>query len=159
VGRRAVYIGSFDPVTNGHLSVIDTALRVFDELYVAVACNIEKKPIFTADERVSLIKKAVGSKKNVHIGSFDGLAVDYAKNNKASVLIRSLRAVSDFEQEFQMALANRRLAKTIETVFLMPSEDYFFISSRLIKEIVKLGGSVKDFVPPHVEDVLRKKLL
>ena len=155
---KAIYAGSFDPVTYGHLNILESAQKLFDEIFVAVARNIGKTPTFIQDERVKLLQQAVRTKKNIHVEAFDGLAVDYARQKGAVAMIRGLRALSDFDTEFQMALANQRLNRHIETVFLMPKEDLFFISSRLIKEIVTMGGSVKDFVPPFVERALKEKL-
>jgi pantetheine-phosphate adenylyltransferase len=155
---KAVYAGSFDPVTYGHLNILESALKLFDEVYVAVARNIGKTPTFNPDERVKLIHQSVKSNKRIHVESFEGLAVDYARQKKAVAMIRGMRALSDFDAEFQMALANRRLDAKIETIFLMPHEDLFFISSRLIKEIASFGGHLKDFVPPHVERALKEKL-
>jgi pantetheine-phosphate adenylyltransferase len=156
--RRAIYPGSFDPVTNGHLDVIDRARKLFDEVIVAVAHNDQKHPLFPLDERLRLIKGALGKIKNVEVAPLDGLLVDFAKTRKATAVIRGLRAISDFEFEFQMALMNRKLESTVETIFLMPKEEYTYLSSRIVKEIARLGGDVKDFVPARVADALRKKL-
>jgi len=156
--RRALYPGSFDPVTFGHIDLIDRARKTFDRVFVAVAVNSEKKPLFSVEERVKLLKQAVGKKKGVVIDTFDGLMVDYARSKKLGIIIRGLRATSDFDYEFQMALTNRLLAEDIDTMFLMPSEKHFYISSRLIKEIAQLGGDVSRFVPPFVKRALSEQL-
>ncbi len=155
--RRAVYPGSFDPVTNGHLDVIERASRLFDEVIVAVAVNSEKTGLFSFEERVELLQRALGGIPNVSVTRFDGLLVDFARSRSAQVVIRGLRAVSDFEFEFQMALMNRKLEPEIETVFLMPREDYTYLSSRIVKEIARLGGAVGAFVPDFVAAALREK--
>ena len=152
--RRALYPGSFDPVTYGHLDLIERARKLFDQVHVAVAVNEEKKPMFTVEERITLLKKALGQKKGVTIDSFEGLIVEYARARNIAIIIRGLRATSDFDYEFQMALTNRTLAADIDTMFLMPSEKHFYLSSRLIKEIARLGGDVSRFVPPFVEKLL-----
>jgi pantetheine-phosphate adenylyltransferase len=156
--RRAIYPGSFDPVTNGHLDVIDRARKLFDEVIVAVAHNDQKHPLFPLDERLRLIKGALGKIKNVEVAPLDGLLVDFAKTRKATAVIRGLRAISDFEFEFQMALMNRKLESTVETIFLMPKEEYTYLSSRIVKEIARLGGDVTQFVPRAVAQALRSKL-
>ena len=156
--RRAIYPGSFDPITNGHLDVVERAARLFDEVIVAVAMNVGKEPLFSAKERREMILPAVKHLPNVTVDSFDTLLVDYASQKKAAAVVRGLRAVSDFEFEFQMALMNRSLAPKVETVFLMPKDSYAFLSSRMIKEIVRLGGSAKGFVPPFVETALQRRL-
>ncbi|OGX37159.1 MAG: pantetheine-phosphate adenylyltransferase [Omnitrophica WOR_2 bacterium RIFCSPHIGHO2_02_FULL_50_17] len=156
--RRAIYPGSFDPVTYGHIDVIERAAHVFDEVIVAVANNIQKKPLFDTRERVAMLLESTKSIKGIRIDVFDGLVIDFAHKNNANVLIRGLRMVSDFEYEFQMALTNRRLAEDIETVFLMPSEGYSFLSSTLIKEAVSLGADVSSFVPEDVAKRLKKRL-
>jgi pantetheine-phosphate adenylyltransferase len=152
--RRALYPGSFDPVTFGHLDVIDRARQQFDEVHVAVAINTDKSPLFSTEDRVQLLKKAVGKRKGIYVNAFHGLIVDHAKSLKAGTIIRGLRATSDFDYEFQMALTNRTIAKEIDTVFLMPSEKYFYVSSRLIKEISRWGGDISRFVPAHVKQLL-----
>jgi pantetheine-phosphate adenylyltransferase len=154
----AIYPGSFDPLTNGHLDVLERAAKLFDRVIVAVALSESKNPLFTLEERVALMKPAVARMKNVKAGVFDGLLVEYAHKQKAQAIVRGLRAVSDFEFEFQMALMNRKLAKDIETIFMMPKETYTFISSRIVKEIARMGGDVSPFVPPHVAAALKKKL-
>src|SRR3984893_16336920 len=156
--KRAIYPGSFDPVTNGHLDVVERARKLFDEVIVAVAHNDEKQPLFSLEERLELLKQTVGKIDKVRIGKFDGLLVEFARTEKASAVIRGLRAVSDFEFEFQMALMNRKLESTVETIFLMPKEEYTYLSSRLVKEIARLGGDVSKFVPAVVVTALDKKL-
>ena len=155
--RIAVYPGTFDPVTFGHVDVVERSLRMFDELIVAIAANPKKQPLFTLDERIDLFRKALGRRRNVRIEGFDCLLVDYMKKKRAVGLIRGLRAVSDFEYEMQLALMNRRLDSTIETVFLMPSEEYSFITSTIVKEAASYGGNVTSLVPPAVVVGLRKK--
>uniref|UniRef100_A0A7C4AJD4 Phosphopantetheine adenylyltransferase n=1 Tax=Thermodesulfovibrio aggregans TaxID=86166 RepID=A0A7C4AJD4_9BACT len=156
--RVGVYPGTFDPITNGHLDVIKRALKIFDELIIAVAVSsYRKKLLFTVEERVDFIRETTKGLKNLKIEVFDGLLADFIKQKKATAIIRGLRAVSDFEFEFQLAHANRRIFKEAETVFLMPSEEYSFLSSSLVKEIAYFGGSVKNLVPPFVEAALKKK--
>lgn len=155
--KLAVYPGSFDPLTNGHVDIIERGARIFDSIIVAVLGNNEKRPLFTVDERVKIIKTVFKHAPNVQVDTFDGLLVEYARRKKASVLVRGLRAVSDFEYEFQMALMNRHLAPGLETVFMMPAEQYTYISSRLIKEVFMLGGAIEGLVPPVVEERLRAK--
>ncbi len=156
--RCAVYPGSFDPVTYGHIDIIERANCIFDEIIVAVARNLQKKPLFTLTERLEMLKEATKHMKNIRIEVFDGLVIDYARRNKTRVLIRGLRMISDFEYELQMALTNRRLDGNIETVFLMPSEGYSYLSSTLIKEAASLGADVTHFVPEFVSKRLKKKL-
>lgn len=156
--RRAIYPGSFDPVTNGHFDVLQRAARLFDEVIVAVAVNDQKRGLFSTTERVELLAKVAADLPNVRVAHFDGLLVEFAKSEGAGALIRGLRAISDFEFEFQMALMNRKLKPEIETVFLMPREEYTYLSSRIVKEIAKLGGEVDAFVPPVVAVALREKL-
>ena len=156
--RRAIYPGSFDPITNGHLDVVERAIRLFDEVIIAVAVNIDKEPLFSAKDLHQMIQRAVRHLPNVSVDSFETLLMDYAKQKKAVAVVRGLRAVSDFEFEFQMALMNRNLAPQVETVFLMPKDSYAYLSSRMIKEIVRLGGSAKGFVPPFVETALQRRL-
>lgn len=158
--RRAIYPGTFDPITNGHLDVAERALRLFDEVIIAVASNSGKNPLFSLEERVEMTKSSVtqlqGSER-LSVGSFDELLVNYAKNQGACAVIRGLRAVSDFEFEFQLALMNRKLNPDLETIFLMPKESYTYLSSRMIKEIARLGGPVDGFVPQVVEQELLKR--
>jgi pantetheine-phosphate adenylyltransferase len=153
----AVYPGSFDPLTNGHVDIISRGARLFDRIIVANMVNAEKAPLFSMAERVDITRKVFRDHANVEVDTFDGLLVDYVAKRHANVLVRGLRAVSDFEYEFQMALMNRRLNSTIETVFMMPAEQYSYISSRLIKEVFALGGRVHGLVPELVETRLREK--
>lgn len=155
--RRAIYPGSFDPVTNGHLDLIGRALGLFDEVIVGVADNEAKAPLFTTAERVQLVRRSVGERKGLSVEPLDGLLVDFCGRREAFVVIRGLRAVSDFEFEFQMALTNRRLQPKIETIFLTPREDCIFLSSRLVKEVARLGGDVAPFVAPPVLSALNEK--
>jgi pantetheine-phosphate adenylyltransferase len=156
--KRAIYPGSFDPITNGHLDVIHRAATLFDEVIVAVAYNEQKSSLFTADERTDLILRVTGEVPNIRVARFDGLLVEFAKTQKATAVVRGLRAVSDFEFEFQMALMNRKLEPEIETIFLMPAEKYTYLSSRIVKEIARLGGDITAFVPESVARMLREKL-
>lgn len=156
--RTAIYPGSFDPFTNGHLDVVQRAAKLFDRVIVAVASNESKHPLFTKEERVALVQKAVVKLPNVEADAFDGLLVEYVASKKARAIVRGLRAVSDFEFEFQLALMNRKLDENIETIFMMPKDTYTFLSSRIVKEIARLGGDVKQFVPPNVQTALKKKL-
>ncbi|MDP3919597.1 MAG: pantetheine-phosphate adenylyltransferase [Candidatus Omnitrophota bacterium] len=156
--RRAIYPGSFDPVTLGHLDLIKRALLIFDEIIVAVAVNTEKKTLFSLEERTKFVKKAVHGLSGVRVESMVGLTVDYAKSKKAHSIVRGLRATSDFEYEFQMALTNRKLSKRVDTVFLMPSESFFYLSSRLIKEIAAFRGDISDYVPRFVVKEIRQRL-
>jgi pantetheine-phosphate adenylyltransferase len=155
--KRAIYPGSFDPITNGHLDVIERARKLFAEVTVAVAHNDEKQPLFSLQERLDLLQETIGKINNVRIAQFDGLLVEFAVAQEASAVIRGLRAVSDFEFEFQMALMNRKLDGNVETIFLMPKEEYTYLSSRLVKEIARLGGDVSKFVPDVVAKALRGK--
>ncbi len=156
--RRAIYPGSFDPVTNGHLDVIERARKLFDEVIVAVAHNDQKKPLFSLEERLEFLRTVAGSRAGVLIAPLDGLLVEFARRENAQAVVRGLRAVSDFEFEFQMALMNRKLEGNVETIFLMPKEEYTYLSSRIVKEIARLGGDVGEFVPPCVVESFRKKL-
>src|SRR5262245_34402758 len=156
-GRLAIYPGSFDPLTNGHVDIILRGAHLFDRILVAVLVNAEKQALFTADERVDMIREVFREYPNVEVDTFDGLMVDYARRKRASVIVRGLRAVSDFEYEFQMALMNRHVEPSLETVFMMPAEQYTYLSSRLIKEVFGLGGEVRGLVPPSVEARLRDK--
>jgi pantetheine-phosphate adenylyltransferase len=158
VGKRAVYPGMFDPVHNGHLDVIERSLRIFDELIVAVVANPSKAPLFSVGERLEMIDEATPElRSNFRIVAFDGLLIDLVERERADCIVRGIRAVSDFEYEFQMALMNRKLRPTIETVFLMPHEKYTYISSRLIKEVASFGTSVAGLVPRIVEKRLAEK--
>ena len=156
--RDAVYPGSFDPITNGHLDVIQRAARLFDRVIVAVAINESKTPMFTMAQRKDLTVRSVGHLPNVEVDTFTDLLVDYVQSKKGEAVIRGPRAVSDFEFEFQLALMNRKLNEKVETIFMMPKETYTFISSRMIKEVARLGGDISSFVPAHVEQALRKKV-
>jgi pantetheine-phosphate adenylyltransferase len=155
----ALYPGTFDPITNGHLDLIQRGSALFDKLIVGILRNEEKKVLFSVADRIEMLKEVTCSLSNVEVGSFDGLLVDYAAECGASVILRGIRAVSDYEYELQMALMNRRLKPEIETVFLMASEAHSFISSRLVKEVIRLGGNISGLVPPSIEGRLRKRLL
>jgi pantetheine-phosphate adenylyltransferase len=155
--RIAIYPGSFDPLTNGHVDIIERGARIFDSIVVAVLANVEKKPLFSEGERVQIIRDVFKDRPNVQVDTFDGLLVEYAQRKNASVIVRGLRAISDFEYEFQMALMNRHLAPGLETVFMMPAEQYTYISSRLIKEVFMLNGEIDGLVPKIVEERLHAK--
>lgn len=155
--RIAIYPGTFDPITNGHLDLVRRGIRIFDEVIIAVAPNPKKQPLFTLDERLRLIRESIKDIENVKVEAFNGLLVDYVESKKAIAIIRGLRAVSDFEYELQIALMNRRLNSMIETVFMMPSEEFSFLTSSLVKEVSSFGGSVKDLVPEVVERALYEK--
>jgi pantetheine-phosphate adenylyltransferase len=155
----AVYPGSFDPPTNGHVDIISRGARLFDRIIVAILVNAEKSPLFTMEERVEILREVFRDQPNVEVDTFDGLLVEFVERRHAQVIVRGLRAVSDFEFEFQMALMNRRLTPRIETVFMMPAEQYTYISSRLIKEVFALGGRVQGLVPDLVEQRLRAKVM
>ncbi len=157
--KIAVYPGTFDPITNGHLDVIKRALKIFDRLIVLVAHHPEKNTLFSVEERLEMIKEVLKDMKNVEVDAYDGLLVDYVKKKNAIAIIRGMRAVSDFEFEFQMALMNRHLYPDIEILFLFPDERYTYLSSSLIKEVISLGGDVSSFVPPSVLERLRRKLI
>ena len=160
--RRAIYPGSFDPVTNGHLDIIERGCKLFDEIIVSILVNPEKKPFFTVDERREMLSEVLKDinqgKCNVLVDSFQGLLVNYAVAQEASVIVRGIRAISDYEYELQMALMNRRLEPGIETVFMMPAEIYSYVSSRLVKEVFQLGGPVAGLVPPIIEKRMKEKL-
>ncbi len=156
--RTVVYPGSFDPLTNGHLDVIQRAAKLFDQVIVAVARNESKNPLFDLGERMALVREVITPIPNTSADSFDGLLVDYVEKRSGHAVIRGLRAVSDFEFEFQLALMNRKLNERIETIFMMPKDTYTFLSSRIVKEIARLGGDVSAFVPPQVRAALLKKL-
>ena len=157
MGKRAVYPGMFDPIHNGHLDLIERSLRIFDELIVAVVANPSKEPLFAVKERLEMIDECTAGMQRMRIISFDGLLIDLVDRERADCIVRGLRAVSDFEYEFQMALMNRKLRHTVETVFMMPHERYTYISSRLIKEVASLGAGVNGLVPQAVEERLTKK--
>ncbi|PYP82560.1 MAG: pantetheine-phosphate adenylyltransferase [Blastocatellia bacterium AA13] len=153
--RRAIYPGSFDPITNGHLDIIERSAKLFDEVIVSVLVNEDKNPMFSTQERVELIQ-TVSRWSNVTVGTFEGLLVHYAVEQGAQVIVRGIRAVSDYEYELQMALMNRRLEPRVETVFMMSAEAYSYLSSRLIKEVFRLGGAISGLVPPEVEEQMKK---
>jgi pantetheine-phosphate adenylyltransferase len=155
--KLAVYPGSFDPLTNGHVDIIERGTRLFDKIVVAVLVNADKSPLFTMQERLDIVRDVFKGRPNVEVDTFEGLLVDYVARRKAHVIVRGLRALSDFESEFQMALMNRRLSPEVETVFMMPAEQYTYISSRLIKEVFALGGQVRGLVPEVVERRLTEK--
>ena len=157
--RTVIYPGSFDPLTNGHLDVIQRATKLFDRVIVAVAKNESKSPLFNLEERLELVTGAVEHLPNVETDAFDCLLVDYVEQQSAQAIIRGLRAVSDFEFEFQMALMNRKLNEKVETIFMMPKDTYTFLSSRIVKEIARLGGDVSAFVPPNVQEALMARLV
>ncbi len=156
--RTAIYPGTFDPVTNGHLDVIRRAMKIFDRLIVAVATNPRKEPLFTVEERLAMLRQVVRGWKGVEVTSVEGLIVDYALKRRALVVIRGLRAVSDFEYELQMALMNRKLCPRVDTVFLMPSQQHIYLNSGLVKEIAKVGGRLEGLVPQAVARQLKKRL-
>jgi len=155
---RAVYPGSFDPVTNGHIDLIQRSAALFDNVLVAILRNTDKTPFFSVEERMEMLQDAIRGIKNVSVTSFEGLLVDFVERIGASVIIRGIRAISDYEYELQMALMNRRLSSKVETVFMLPAESYSFLSSRLVKEIAQLGGSIRGLVPEDVERRLGRKL-
>jgi len=156
--RIAIYPGSFDPLTNGHLDVIQRAAKLFDQIVVAIANNESKNPLFTLHERCALVKRAIQHFPNVEADTFDGLLVKYVEQRNGCAIVRGLRAVSDFEFEFQLALMNRKLNERVETIFMTPKDTYTFLSSRIVKEIARLGGDVGSFVPAHVREALSQKL-
>lgn len=153
----AIYPGTFDPVTNGHLDIIERASKLFDKVIITIAVNSSKKPLFTKEERLDMIKNVTKKFKNVSVDVFDGLLVSYAKKKKASVIIRGLRAISDFDYEFQIALTNRKLEPDVNTIFLMPSEKYSFLNSSLVRELASFKADVKQFVPDYVFRKLKEK--
>ena len=155
--RTAIYPGSFDPLTNGHLDVIERAAKLFDQVIVAIATNDSKNPLFTSAQRRELVNGSVKLLKNVEVDTFDGLLVDYVERRSGQAIVRGLRAVSDFEFEFQLALMNRKLNERVETIFMMPKDTYTFLSSRIVKEIARLGGDVSAFVPSNVRTALIEK--
>ncbi len=154
---KAIYPGSFDPVTNGHLDLIARAANIFDHLVVAILRNSEKNPLFTVEERVAMLSEGIAEFNNVSVSTFDGLLVDFAREERAHAVVRGIRAISDYEYEFQMALMNRRLAPDVETIFLMPDAKYSFVSSRLVKQVFRLGGSVDGLVPKFVIERMKDK--
>jgi pantetheine-phosphate adenylyltransferase len=156
--RTAIYPGSFDPLTNGHLDVIERAVKLFDRVVVAVAKNESKQPLFSLDERLALVRQAIKHIPTAEADTFDSLLVNYVERRNAQAIVRGLRAISDFEFEFQLALMNRKLNEKIETIFMMPKDTYTFLSSRIIKEIARLNGDVTAFVPAHVRTALLEKL-
>ncbi len=157
MAKTALYPGSFDPLTYGHVSIIERGLRIFDEVVVGIAVNIRKEPLFSIEERKALIEGSFPGEERLEIASFEGLLVDYADTRECDVILRGLRAVSDFEYELQMANMNRKLNDRIETVFMMTEESHFYVSSGLVKEVARFGGSVEDQVPDHVEAALAEK--
>jgi pantetheine-phosphate adenylyltransferase len=156
--QKAIYPGTFDPVTFGHIDLIKRATQIFEEVIVAVAANEDKKPLFSLKERVEMLRRATKGIDGIVIDEFDELVVNYARRKKVSVIIRGLRMISDFEYEFQMALTNRKLAKDVETIFLMPSESFSYVSSKLLKEAAKLGADLKGFVPDFVDKALKQRI-
>ncbi|HDZ24520.1 MAG TPA: pantetheine-phosphate adenylyltransferase [Desulfobacteraceae bacterium] len=156
-GNSAIYPGTFDPITNGHLSIIDRALTIFDKLIIAILHNPQKEPLFSLEERIGMIKESLNGAPNVEIDTFDGLLVDYAVQKKANVILRGLRALSDFEYEFQMALMNRKLNRDVQSIFLMTDYKWFYISSTIIKEAASLGGDTSGLVPEIVDRKLKEK--
>jgi pantetheine-phosphate adenylyltransferase len=155
--KTAIYPGTFDPITNGHLDLVKRAFVMFDEIIIAVAPSQKKEPLFTVQERLTLIKSAIRGFKNARVEAFNGLLVEYVRKKKGNAILRGLRAISDFEYELQMAHMNRRLDTNIETVFVMPSEEYSFLTSSIVREVASFGGSVKGLVPEEVEAALREK--
>lgn len=155
--KRGIYPGTFDPITNGHLDLVQRGLRIFDEIIIAVAPSPKKQPLFSLEERLRMIRESVKGRGNVEVEAFNGLLVEYAKTRGGVAIIRGLRAVSDFEYELQLALMNRRLDMSVETVFMMPSEEYSFLTSTIVKEAASFGGSVKGLVPPMVEKALNER--
>jgi len=156
--RRAIYPGSFDPITNGHLDIIERSSKLFDEVIIGVLVNSQKTPLFNFDERIEIIRAVVADWPQVKVDTFNGLLVNYAQSQQADCIVRGIRAVSDYEYELQMALMNRRLAPNIETVFMMAAEDYSYLSSRLVKEVFMLNGSITGLVPSLVEEKMKEKL-
>ena len=155
--HRAIYPGSFDPLTNGHLDIITRAANIVDELVVAAVCNPSKHPLFTLEERRDILAECLKDIPNVRVGCFEGLLVDYVRQEQANLIVKGLRAVSDFEVEFQMALLNRKLAPQVDTLFLMTASKHAFLSSSSVKEIARFGGDVSDLVPPYVNELLKGK--
>jgi pantetheine-phosphate adenylyltransferase len=156
-GRTAIYPGTFDPITNGHMSIINRGLQIFDKLIIAILYNPNKKPLFTIDERVVMINEVLKDTPNVEVDTFDGLLVDYAVLKESNVILRGLRALSDFEYEFQLALMNRKLCRDVQSIFLMTDYKWFYTSSTIVKEAVSLGGDINGLVPDIVEQKLKEK--
>jgi pantetheine-phosphate adenylyltransferase len=156
--RRVIYPGTFDPITNGHLDIIERAMTLFDRVTIGVTTHPAKNPLFTVEERVALIRQVTQDFKNVEVDSFGGLLVDYARRLGACAIIRGLRAISDFEYEFQMALVNRKISDGIVTVFLMPNEKYTYLNSTIVKELATFGGDISRFVPPEIEALIKQKI-
>lgn len=156
--KIAIYPGSFDPITNGHIDIIERGLKIFDKIFVGVLINNTKKPLFSVKERIEMIKQSIDSDKLI-VESFDGLLVDYVTKVNANAILRGIRAISDFEFEFQMALMNRKLLKSVDTVFMMPDEKYSYLSSKLVREVAKFKGDIKPFVPQIVADKLKEKFI
>ncbi len=156
--RVAIYPGSFDPITNGHLDVISRAANIADRLIVAVLRNESKQPLFSVEERMAMLREVVAPFDHIEVDAFDGLLVDYAARREATLIVRGIRAISDYEGELQMALMNRRLRPEVETIFLMAGEQFSFVSSRLVKEVIRLGGDIRGLVPPVVENQLKNRL-
>ncbi len=154
----AIYPGTFDPITNGHIDILERALKIFDKIVITIARNSSKNPLFSEQERLQMIVEVTKKYKNVEVESFEGLLVEYARKKKATAIIRGLRAISDFEYELQMALMNRKLDARVETVFFMPNEKYTYLNSSIVREIARLGGEVSDFVPPLVRLTLERKI-
>ncbi len=154
--KTAIYPGSFDPITNGHLDIINRGLKIFDKVIVGVLLNSSKKPLFSVSERIEMIKSSIQSNR-LEVNSFDGLLVDYVEKTGADAILRGIRAISDFEYEFQMALMNRKLLKTVDTVFMMPDEKYSYLSSKLVREVAKFNGNIEPFVPKIVIEKLKEK--
>lgn len=155
--KIAIYPGTFDPITNGHIDILERAIKLFDKVIIAIARNSAKNPLFTEEERLTLLQKVTNRYKNVQVDSFQGLLVDYMQKQNAIAVVRGLRAMTDFEFELQMALMNRKLDEKMETVFLMPNEKYTYLSSNVVREIARLGGDISKFVPPIVNKALRQK--
>ena len=156
-GNIAVYPGTFDPITNGHLSIVNRALKIFDKLIIAILNNPQKEPLFSIEERISMIKDVLRSKSNIEVDVFDGLLVDYVLKKKSNVILRGIRALSDFEYEFQMALMNRKLNRDVQSIFLMTDYKWFYISSTIIKEAASFNGDISGLVPPSVCEKLKEK--
>ncbi len=158
MSTKVVYPGTFDPITNGHIDIVERASKIYDRVIVAVALNAPKTPFFSQKERIDMVKKAVKPMKNVSVDGFDGLLINYLRRKKIPVVVRGLRMISDFEYEFQMALMNRQIASDVETIFMMPSANYSYLSSKLIKEAASLGADIDKFVPAFVEKALKRKM-